>query len=58
MKKNEKIKKKLKKIKKINFSKNFDALILLKNKNLAFFKFFSKKFLAKQIFLSYFFERK
>jgi hypothetical protein len=48
----------MKKMKKIKFTKNFDAIILLKNKNLVFFMFFSKKFSAKQIFLSYFFERK
>ncbi len=41
-------------MKKIKITKKFDALILLKIKNLVFFKFFSKKFFTKQIFLSYF----
>ncbi len=49
-----KIKKNLKKMKKIKFTKNFDAHLILKNKNLVFFNVFSKKFSTKQIFLSYF----
>jgi hypothetical protein len=41
-------------MKKIKFLKKNDAVILLKTKNLIFFKVFSKKFPRKQIFHSNF----
>ena len=50
MKKMKKKLKKMKKMKKIKVTKNFDALILLENKNLVFLSFFQKSFSQSKYF--------